>query len=85
MAWPAPRRRGRSELAPDLAEAHASLAIVQRYHDWDWSGAEQSCRRALELAPENAEALTSYGWLCYHLGRFPEANPSCSARSRRTR
>jgi serine/threonine protein kinase/tetratricopeptide (TPR) repeat protein len=61
------------ELAPDLAEAHATMAIVQRYHDWDWRGADRSCRRALELAPENAEALISFGWLCFHLGRFKEA------------
>jgi tetratricopeptide (TPR) repeat protein len=61
------------ELAPALAEAHATLGIVQRYHDWDWGGAEQSCRRALELAPENAEALLSYGWLCFHIGRFADA------------
>lgn len=62
-----------AELAPSLPEAHATLAIIQRYHDWDWSGAEQSCKRALELAPENAEALLSYGWLCFHIGKFQEA------------
>src|SRR5678816_3614541 len=47
-----------------------SLGIVQRYYDWDWGAAERSCTRALELAPDNAEALPSYGWLCYHTGRF---------------
>jgi len=61
------------ELAPNLAEAHATMATIQRYHDWDWRGAAQSCRRALELAPENAEALHSYGWLCFHVGRFSDA------------
>ncbi len=61
------------ELAPNLAEAHATMATIHRYHDWDWAGAERSCRRALELAPENAEALHSYGWLCFQLSRFTEA------------
>jgi serine/threonine protein kinase/tetratricopeptide (TPR) repeat protein len=60
-------------LAPNLAEAHSTMAMVQRLHDWDWRGAEQSCRRALDLAPENAEALHSYGWLCFHVGQFSDA------------
>jgi serine/threonine protein kinase/tetratricopeptide (TPR) repeat protein len=60
-------------LAPNLAEAHATMAIIQRYGDWDWKGAERSCRTALNLEPDNVEALLSCGWLCFHLGRFPEA------------
>ena len=44
-------REARPGLAPDLAEAHVRLSIIQRLHDYDWEGAEASIRRALELAP----------------------------------
>jgi len=60
-------------LAPDRAEPYATMATIHRYHDWDWMGCERSCRQALERAPDNAEALRSYGWLCFSLGRFAEA------------
>jgi Transcriptional regulatory protein, C terminal len=30
-----------------LAEAHAVLADIQKCYDWNWVGAEQSCRRPL--------------------------------------
>ncbi len=61
------------ELAPDLAEGHVRMSLIQRQHDWDWKGAEESARRALELAPGSAAALGSAGALAYHLGRFEEA------------
>jgi tetratricopeptide (TPR) repeat protein len=61
------------ELAPDLAEAHVRLSIIQRLHDWDWRGAEASARRALELAPGSAVVLSSAGSLAHMLGRYEEA------------
>ena len=61
------------QLAPDLAEAHVRLAGIQRAHDWDWAGAEASVRRALELAPGDAETMRSAGTLAQALGRFEEA------------
>jgi adenylate cyclase len=61
------------ELAPDLAEAHVRLAIVQRMYDWDWRAAEASTRRALELAPGSADVLRSLATLTHHLCRFEEA------------
>ena len=39
------------ELDPELPEAHLAMANVYRSHDWDWTAAEQSLRRALELRP----------------------------------
>ncbi len=60
-------------LAPDLAEAHVRLSAVQRMHDWDWKGAEESASRSLQLAPGNAEVLRSAGALAHLLGRFEEA------------
>ena len=39
------------ELDATDAEAHASLAIVLAFHDWDWAGADRAIRRSLELDP----------------------------------
>jgi serine/threonine protein kinase/Tfp pilus assembly protein PilF len=60
-------------LAPDLAEAHVRLSMIQRSYDLDWKGAEQSARRALALAPGSAEVLRSAGELAHMLGRLEEA------------
>jgi serine/threonine-protein kinase len=39
------------ELDDDLAEAHASLALIKMLHDWDWPGATEEAGRAVELNP----------------------------------
>jgi TolB-like protein/class 3 adenylate cyclase/tetratricopeptide (TPR) repeat protein len=61
------------QLEPDLAEGHAALGQVRRLHDWDWKGADDSFRRALELAPGNAQVLRDAGNLAGNLGRPEEA------------
>jgi len=61
------------ELAPDLAEAHASLGTILFEHDWDWDGAEREFRRALELNPGYASAHQAYGEFLYAMGRFDES------------
>ncbi|HEY7379515.1 MAG TPA: tetratricopeptide repeat protein [Steroidobacteraceae bacterium] len=60
-------------LEPELAEAHAQMALIQRNYDWDWRGAEASFGRALELAPGNAVVLRQVGRLAASLGRLDEA------------
>ena len=60
-------------LDPDLGVAHASLARLQIFHDWDWAGADQSCRRALELEPGSADAIVGAGLMALTLGRPDEA------------
>jgi TolB-like protein/lipoprotein NlpI len=78
-AWAAPPEgygRAREAIAralalePDLAEAHAGMAWIQAAHDWDWSAAERSFRRALELAPGNALVLHQAGLFEASMGRF---------------
>lgn len=64
------------EIRPSLAEAHAALAFVRFRVDWDWSGAEASFRRAIELQPGCAAAHHFYGLLLAALGRFQEALPT---------
>jgi Tfp pilus assembly protein PilF len=40
------------------------MAEIQLYYDWDWDGAEQSFRRALQLNPNLDFAHAHYAW--YH-------------------
>jgi tetratricopeptide (TPR) repeat protein len=61
------------ELAPDLTAAHVRMSGIQRAHDLDWKAAEASVRRALALAPGDADALRSAGILAQGLGRLEEA------------
>ncbi len=56
-----------------LADAHAYLAFVNFWFDWDWAGAESELKRALELNPNSAEAHRGYGILLSLLRRFEEA------------
>ncbi len=61
------------ELDDTLAEAHASLGLVRLRYDWDWPGAEQSFKRAIELNPQYAPA---YQWLSDYfmmMGRSDES------------
>jgi len=61
------------ELDDRLAEAYVVQADVKRLYDWDWTGAEDSVKRALELDPNNLNAHHTYSILLHALGRFPEA------------
>ena len=44
------------KLDSHLAEAHASMALVRFWHDWNWAEAEKEFRRATELGPNYADA-----------------------------
>jgi TolB-like protein/Flp pilus assembly protein TadD/predicted Ser/Thr protein kinase len=59
-------------LDPDLAEAHSRLARLRRLR-WDFKGADQSIKRALELAPGSAFVISYAAGLASTLGRFDEA------------
>jgi Tfp pilus assembly protein PilF len=61
------------ELDDTLAEAHASLGLSAMNDDWDWPGAEQEFRRAIELNPHYATAHHWYGEFLGLMGRFDEA------------
>jgi tetratricopeptide (TPR) repeat protein len=60
-------------LEPELAEGHAALGWVRLSYDWDWSGANASLHRALELAPGNAEVVREAAFQAGCLGRHEEA------------
>lgn len=61
------------EIDERLAEAHASLAYIRAYYEWDWTGAEREFRRALELQPSYADAHFSYSRFLAASGRLEEA------------
>jgi TolB-like protein len=45
------------ELDDRLAEAHAALALVHLWYDWNWAGAEREIQRALEFNPDSVDTL----------------------------
>ena len=61
------------DLDPDGAEAHAALAGVHWFEDWDWPAADKEFRRAQELDPNSVEACGCYIEFLSTTGRFDEA------------
>jgi eukaryotic-like serine/threonine-protein kinase len=61
------------KLDDTLPEAHISLALVRESYDWDWPGAENEFKRAIQLNPNNASAHQWYGDFLTRMGRFDEA------------
>ena len=61
------------ELDDTLAEAHAVLAYIKEAYDWDWAGAEDQYRRAIELNPNHARVRHSYAMYLAIPRRFDEA------------
>ncbi|MGH7499632.1 MAG: protein kinase domain-containing protein, partial [Gemmatimonadales bacterium] len=60
-------------LDSELGEAHSVLALLKMVHDFDWVGAEEEFKVALELSPGSADIYDHYGWLCGALERYDEA------------
>lgn len=61
-------------LDPSLAEAHTSLGCVRATFDYDWAGAEQEFRHAIELKPSYSMARHWYALNCLvPQRRFDEA------------
>lgn len=74
-AWPKARAASLKALEIDktLGEAHASLALVELYYGFDWSGAERDFKRAVELSPNYATAHQWHGLYLSAMGRSEEA------------
>jgi tetratricopeptide (TPR) repeat protein len=56
-----------------LGEAYSVSALLKLVHDFDWAGAEEEFKLALELSPGAADIYDHYGWLCWALERYDEA------------
>jgi len=61
------------ELDDRSSEAHASLAFVLFYGEWDIASADREFRRAIDLNPNNAAAHHWYATYLMTLRRFPES------------
>ncbi len=57
----------------DLPEAHATLAQIQAQYDWDWTGAEKSYQRTIELDPSYAHGHFYYSQFLAEQGRMADA------------
>ena len=60
------------ELDDGLAEAHASLGLIDRY-EWNWDATAREFKRAIELKPSYASAHHWYGLYLSSQGRHEEA------------
>ena len=56
-----------------VGDAHAALAYVLHYYEWDWAGAEHEYRRALALNADDATARSHYAFLLGQQGRADES------------
>lgn len=56
-----------------LPEGHAALASAKLHYDWDFAGAEQEFRRAIELNPNNADIRHGYAHYLMAMGRMDES------------
>src|SRR5262249_27737358 len=61
------------EIAPDFSEALTALGLIQSCLDWDWTGAESSLRRAIEVEPDYWLAHDHYAIFLSAVGRHAEA------------
>ena len=55
-----------------LAEAHVLKGHLKEF-DYDWPGAEEEYKRALDLNPNSVRAHETYGWYLEMVGRLDEA------------
>ena len=60
-------------LDPNLSEAHSALCENKYLYEWDFTGAEQACRRAIELDPGSAQGHEIFSRYLMGRGRHDEA------------
>ena len=61
------------EIDEGLAEAHTQLGVTKLLYDWDWMGAENEFKRAIEINPNNPDTRYLYGLYLSAMARFEEA------------
>ncbi|MBX3278933.1 MAG: protein kinase [Acidobacteria bacterium] len=70
------------ELDEALGEAHCSLGFFRLLYDWDFDGAENEFKRALELSPNYANAHDGYGFYLKATGRHEASLKACERAQR---
>lgn len=75
QAFPKAREQAQKALEIDdtLAEAYCSLATIKKEFEYDWAGAEEYYRKALELDPRYATGHQWYAEFLVTMDRFDEA------------
>jgi adenylate cyclase len=61
------------ELDEGLGEAHAMLGQLKFACDYDWGGAEEEFKRAIELNPNSGDTYDVYGLMLSAMERYDEA------------
>ena len=61
------------EIDDMLAEAHAALGFNRLVFEWNWKGAEVSCKRAIDLNPSSSVAHKNFSMVLRVTGRIDEA------------
>jgi TolB-like protein/Flp pilus assembly protein TadD/predicted Ser/Thr protein kinase len=61
------------EIEEAIGEAHASLACIHTFYDWDWETAEREFKRAIELAPNSSYTRLDYSLYLNLKRRYDEA------------
>jgi TolB-like protein len=61
------------EIDDSLDKAHGALTAVRLLYEWDWSAAEQSCKRAIEVNPNYAWGHANWSDWLFIMGRQEEA------------
>lgn len=65
------------QLNPAMSKAYFALGLVQFSRNWDWSAAEASLKKAVELDASESKALTLAGALAQKFGRDAEGIELC--------
>ncbi len=61
------------DLDESLAEPHLVFAYIKYHYSWDWAGAENEFKKAMELNPNHPTVHHWYQIMLRSLGRFDEA------------
>ena len=61
------------EIDNDLADAHNALAELKYQYQYDWRGAEDEFKKAIELNPNATWIRQAYGWFLMSDGEFERA------------
>ena len=62
-------------LDSDIPDIYTSEGALKFYYDWDWKGAVESYKKALQLDPHNAIIFIRYSATLADVGRYQEALP----------
>jgi TolB-like protein len=61
------------QLDSQLPEAHQALADVKFYIDWDWAGADNEFKKAVEFRPNSGDLRSRYAMFLASRKRLPDA------------